>query len=349
MYCYFQCQFLKDMIKFQDFYVYILELSNKMIKLPIFSHAKVLVIGDVMLDRYWYGGVSRISPEAPVSIVHINQIKECAGGAGNVALNIVSLGSQAELLGIIGTDEAGASLKGHLDRVNGYFQEESSIPTITKLRVISQNQQLIRIDFEESLAQLNKAILEEKYESLLPDVNAIILSDYGKGTLSSVGFLIEKAKKANIPVFVDPKGTDFTRYRGASLLTPNLKEFEQIVGHCETDEILAEKGKLLMEALDLGALIVTLGSRGMMILRHEDPPLHLPAIAREVYDVTGAGDTVVAVLACATAAGLPLHEAASIANIAAGIVVGHVGAASVTVNELEEALHLHTQGQSTID
>lgn len=309
-----------------------------MIKLPIFSHAKVLVVGDVMLDRYWYGGVSRISPEAPVSIVHVNQVKECAGGAGNVALNIVSLGARADLLGVIGNDEAGRSLKGHLDRVNGYFQEESSIPTITKLRVISQNQQLIRIDFEESLSQLSKAILEEQYETLLPEINAIILSDYGKGTLSSISFLIDKARKAGVPVFVDPKGTDFTRYRGASLLTPNLKEFEQIVGHCETDEILAEKGKVLMEALDLGALIITLGSKGMMILRHEHPSLHLPAVAREVYDVTGAGDTVVAVLACATAAGLSLPDAATIANIAAGIVVGHVGAASVTVEELEEAL-----------
>lgn len=313
-----------------------------MIKLPTFTQAKVLVVGDVMLDRYWYGGVSRISPEAPVSIVHVNQVKECAGGAGNVALNIVSVGAHANLLGIIGTDEAGVSLKGHLDRVNGYFQEDSSIPTITKLRVISQNQQLIRIDFEESLSKLCKAVLEDQYEKLLAEADVVILSDYGKGTLSSVKFLIEKARKLNKPVFVDPKGTDFTKYRGASLLTPNLKEFEQIVGHCETDEILKEKGKILMEALDLGALIVTLGSKGMMILRHDTPPLHLPAMAREVYDVSGAGDTVVAILACATATGLSLPEAAEIANMAAGIVVGHVGAVSVTIPELEEAIALRT-------
>ncbi len=315
-----------------------------MIKLPAFNQAKVLVVGDVMLDRYWYGGVSRISPEAPVSIVHVNQVKECAGGAGNVALNIVSLGARADLLGIIGIDEAGSSLKGHLDRVNGYFQEEPTIPTITKLRVISQNQQLIRIDFEESLAQLCKTVMEEQYEKLLAEADVVILSDYGKGTLSSVNFLIEKARKVNKPVFVDPKGTDFTRYRGASLLTPNLKEFEQIVGHCETDEILAEKGNILIEALDLGALIVTLGSKGMMILRHDSPPLHLPAMAREVYDVTGAGDTVVAVLACAVAQGVDLPEAAAIANMAAGIVVGHVGAASVTVPELEEAIAHQSHG-----
>jgi D-beta-D-heptose 7-phosphate kinase/D-beta-D-heptose 1-phosphate adenosyltransferase len=311
---------------------------NIMTKLPTFNQAKILVVGDVMLDRYWYGGVSRISPEAPVSIVHVNQVKECAGGAGNVALNIVSTGARADLLGIIGIDEAGASLKGHLDQVHGYFQEEATIPTITKLRVISQNQQLIRIDFEESLTKLCKAVLEEKYEQHLAEADVVILSDYGKGTLSSVNFFIEKARKANKPVFVDPKGTDFTRYRGASLLTPNLKEFEQIVGHCETDEILAEKGKILIEALDLGALIVTLGSKGMMILRHDTPPLHLPAMAREVYDVTGAGDTVVAILACATATGCSLPDAAAIANMAAGIVVGHVGAASVTVQELEEAM-----------
>lgn len=292
-----------------------------------------------MLDRYWYGSASRISPEAPVPVVHVNEIKECAGGAGNVALNIVSLGARADLLGIIGMDEAGESLKAHLDRVNGHFQHESTIPTITKLRVISQNQQLIRIDFEESLARLSKAFLEEQYEHILPEINAVILSDYGKGTLSSANFFIDKARKANIPIFVDPKGTDFTRYRGATLLTPNLKEFEQIVGHCETEEILAEKGYVLMESLNLSALVVTRGSKGMTILRPGTQPLHLPAIAREVYDVTGAGDTVVAVLACAMAAGKSLPEAAAIANVAAGIVVGHVGAASVTVPELQEVLN----------
>lgn len=309
-----------------------------MIELPIFSRAKVLVIGDVMLDRYWYGSASRISPEAPVPVVHVNQVKECAGGAGNVALNIVSLGAQADLLGIIGVDEAGESLKGHLDSVHGHFQHESTIPTITKLRVISQNQQLIRVDFEESLSKLNKSFLEEQFERLLPSINAIILSDYGKGTLSNVSFFIEKARKANVPVFVDPKGNDFTRYRGASLLTPNLKEFELIVGHCETEEILVEKGLILMDSLNLGALIVTRGSKGMTILRRDTPPVHLSAAAREVYDVTGAGDTVVAVLACAVATGQSLPQAAAIANIAAGIVVGHVGAASVTEAELRQAL-----------
>ncbi len=312
----------------------------KMIELPNFSDAKVLIVGDVMLDRYWHGDASRISPEAPVPIVHVNKVKECAGGAGNVALNIVSLGARADLLGIIGVDEAGESLKSHLDRVNGHFQHESSLPTITKLRVISQNQQLIRVDFEESLKKLNKTFLEEQYERLLPEMNAVILSDYDKGTLSDAHFFIEKARKANVPVFVDPKGMDFKRYHGASLITPNLKEFELVMGHCETEEILAERGHALMESLDLGSLIITRGSKGMTILCPNHEPVHLPAIAREVYDVTGAGDTAVAVLACAMAAGKSLPEAATIANIAAGIVVGHVGAASVTVPELQEAIHL---------
>lgn len=309
-----------------------------MIELPIFSRAKVLVAGDVMLDRYWYGDALRISPEAPVPVVHVSQIKECAGGAGNVALNIASLGAQAHLLGIIGTDEAGESLKGHLENINGHFQHESSVPTITKLRVIGQNQQLIRLDFEKTLAPINKTFLEEQYRDLLPQMNAVILSDYGKGTLTSIHHFIEKARQANIPVFVDPKGMDFARYRGASLLTPNLKEFELVVGHCETEEMLAEKGIALMHSLDLGALIITRGSKGMTILRHDASPLNLSAVAREVYDVTGAGDTVVAVLACAIAAGQSLPQAAAIANIAAGIVVGHVGAASVTVAELRQAL-----------
>lgn len=317
-----------------------------MLELPIFSRAKVLVVGDVMLDRYWYGSALRISPEAPVPVVHVNGIKECAGGAGNVALNIVSLGARADLLGIIGMDEAGESLKVHLNSVNGHFQHETNVPTITKLRVISQNQQLIRVDFEASLERLSKAFLEEQFERLLSQMNAVVLSDYGKGTLSAVQFFIEKARKAGLPVFVDPKGMDFTRYRGASLLTPNLKEFEHIVGHCETEEILAEKGRILMESLDLGALIVTRGSKGMTILRADTPALHLPAIAREVYDVTGAGDTVVAVLACAVAAGQSLPQAAAIANVAAGIVVGHVGAASVTVPELQQTL-LHMMDEET--
>lgn len=309
-----------------------------MIKLPLFSHARILIVGDVMLDRYWYGDAFRISPEAPVPIVHVNHVKECAGGAGNVALNIVSLGAQADLLGIIGSDEAGESLKGHLEDVNGYFQQELTVPTITKLRVIAQNQQMIRLDFEQSLKQVDKIYLEHQYTQLLPKANGVILSDYGKGTLSTVQGLIAQARQHNIPVFVDPKGMDFTRYRGASLLTPNLKEFEQIVGYCETEEILTERGMNLMASLELGALLITRGSKGMTILRPDETPIHLSAVAREVYDVSGAGDTVVAVLACAVAAGQSLLEAAAIANVAAGIVVGHVGAASVTVAELENVI-----------
>lgn len=313
-------------------------MKKLLMQLPVFSRAKILVVGDVMLDRYWYGSATRISPEAPVPVVHVEHVKECAGGAGNVALNVVSLGAQANLLGIIGMDEAGESLKVHLDTVNTYFQYEARLPTITKLRVISQNQQLIRVDFEESLHHVKKQSLEKQYVSLLSKANGVILSDYGKGTLSEVHFFIAQARAANVPVFVDPKGLDFMRYHGAALLTPNMKEFEHVVGHCETDAILAEKGMQLMTSLDLGALVVTRGSKGMTILRHGTEPLHLPAIAREVYDVTGAGDTVVAVLACAVAAGQSVSEAAAIANVAAGIVVGHVGAASVTAQELQMAL-----------
>lgn len=309
-----------------------------MIKLPVFSDARILIVGDVMLDRYWYGEASRISPEAPVPIVHVNQVKECAGGAGNVALNIVSLGARADLLGIIGMDESGELLKAHLESVNAHFQHEKNLPTITKLRVISQNQQLIRVDFEESFKHISKSFLEERYKNLLPEMNAVILSDYGKGALSKIQFFIKEARKVNIPVFVDPKGTDFKRYHGASLITPNLKEFETIVGHCETEEILVERGYALMESLNLESMLITRGNKGMTIFQRNHEPVHLPAIAREVYDVTGAGDSVVAVLASAMAAGKSLIDAAIIANVAAGIVVGHVGAASVTVLELEEAI-----------
>jgi len=309
-----------------------------MIELPIMSRAKVLVAGDVMLDRYWYGSTSRISPEAPVPIVHVNDNKEVAGGAGNVALNICSLGARADLLGVIGFDEAGETLKRHLENINGYFQQDTNAKTITKLRIISQNQQLIRLDFEENFAKLDKAFLQNCYQQLLPEVNVVVLSDYGKGTLSAVSMLIDKAREAGLPVLVDPKGTDFSKYRGATLLTPNLKEFEQVVGYCETQEILEERGFNLIEKLKLDALLVTQGSKGMTLLHAEHKPLHLAAHAREVYDVTGAGDTVIAVLACALGAGQSLMQAAAISNVAAGIVVGHLGAASVTIAELRRTL-----------
>ena len=308
--------------------------------MPRFNQSQVLVIGDVMLDRYWHGGTSRISPEAPVPVVKVDQIEDRPGGAGNVALNIAALGAGASLVSVVGNDEAGVSLSSRLESVGIHtdFQISVDKPTITKLRVISRHQQLLRMDFEQSFSESDSADFVEKAEKLLPNMGAVILSDYAKGTLQNTQQLIQIARKNNVPVLVDPKGTDFERYRGATLLTPNLNEFEEIVGHCEHESELVEKGTELMLSLDLSALLVTRGEHGMTLLRPNQPEFHLPARAREVFDVTGAGDTVISVLASSLAAGAELPEAVALANLAAGIVVGKLGTATISGPELRRAI-----------
>ena len=310
------------------------------LEMPRFDQAQVLVLGDIMLDRYWEGGTSRISPEAPVPVVKVEQIKDRPGGAGNVALNIAALGAGAQLAGYTGDDEMADSLEDMLSGAGVHcgFTRVAGHPTITKLRVLSRHQQLIRLDFEEPGLSSSGAPLKDSLPQLLPHCGALVLSDYAKGALDDPAPLIEAARDAGVPVLVDPKGTDFTRYRGATLLTPNFHEFEAVVGPCPTEAELVERGEELMHTLQLQALLVTRGEHGMTLLRPGAEELHLPARAREVFDVTGAGDTVIAVLAAAVAAGASLPQSVALANIAASIVVGKLGTATVSGPELRRAV-----------
>jgi D-beta-D-heptose 7-phosphate kinase/D-beta-D-heptose 1-phosphate adenosyltransferase len=311
------------------------------ITMPLFDSARVLIVGDVMLDRYWHGSSHRVSPEAPVPIVNVSLEEERPGGAGNVALNIAALGGQVSLVGVVGNDPAATLLKTRLNVANivSDFQVSATKPTITKLRVLSRHQQLLRMDFEEVYDLEDSNTFDEKIKSYLPQANILVLSDYAKGTLQDCQSLIKRARAANIPVLVDPKGGDFSRYRGASLLTPNISEFEAVVGHCDNDQAVVDKGMALIAELCIEALLVTRGEMGMTLLRPNQSAIHLTARAREVYDVTGAGDTVIAVVAASLAAGEPLPESVALANLAAGIVVGKLGAAIVTASELRSAIH----------
>ena len=310
------------------------------LEMPAFEEARVLVIGDIMLDRYWEGGASRISPEAPVPVVRVEQIRDRPGGAGNVALNIAALGARARLSGYTGNDEMADSLQDMLcgAGVDCAFTRVPGHSTITKLRVISRRQQLLRLDFEEPVPPSAGASLADGLEAQLAGCGALVLSDYAKGALFRPAPLIALARSQGVPVLVDPKGADFARYRGATLLTPNLQEFESVVGACASEAELVSRGQKLMDELDIGALLVTRGEHGMTLLRPGEEELHLPARAREVFDVTGAGDTVIGVLAAAVAAGANLPQAVALANIAASIVVGKQGTATVSAYELRRAV-----------
>lgn len=310
-------------------------------KLPPFSQASILVVGDVMLDRYWFGDAGRISPEAPVPVVKIKQIDERPGGAGNVALNIAALGATVTLLGVAGNDEAAQILTGQLTAtgVKSAIQQISGIPTITKLRVISRHQQLIRLDFEEKFPAFNPENLINAYQQALKDTDLVILSDYNKGTLTAPQEFIRLAHAANVPVVVDPKGDDFTIYRKADVITPNLKEFETIVGPCANESEIVSKGRAFLREHDIQSLLVTRGEHGMTLICQGEEEFHLPAHAREVFDVTGAGDTVIAILGAALAAKASLPQAMTLANLGASIVVAKLGAASVSSAELDIALN----------
>lgn len=309
------------------------------LSMPRFDQAAVLVVGDVMLDRYWHGGTSRISPEAPVPVVKVEQIEDRPGGAANVALNIAALGAPAMLVGVTGDDEAADSLRDSLAAagVQAHFQQLADQPTIVKLRVMSRHQQLLRMDFEEPF-RTDATGLAATVDSLLDGIRVLVLSDYGKGALQNHQVLVQAARARGIPVLADPKGKDFSIYRGASLITPNLHEFEVVVGACADEAELVAKGAQLMRDLQLGALLVTRGEHGMTLLRPVHPPLHLPARAREVFDVTGAGDTVISTLAASIAAGEELPQAVALANLAAGIVVGKLGTAAISAPELRRAV-----------
>ncbi|MCW9709478.1 bifunctional D-glycero-beta-D-manno-heptose-7-phosphate kinase/D-glycero-beta-D-manno-heptose 1-phosphate adenylyltransferase HldE [Avibacterium sp. 21-586] len=309
-----------------------------------FQQAKVLVLGDVMLDRYWFGATNRISPEAPVPVVRVQENEERAGGAANVAMNIASLNVPVQLLGLTGLDEAGSALSTMLEKQNidCNFVQLASHPTITKLRVLSRHQQLLRLDFEEDFHNIESDLLLAKLQSAVQNFGALILSDYGKGTLNQVQAMIQIARQAKVPVLIDPKGTNFERYRGATLLTPNMSEFEAVVGKCHCEDDIVEKGLKLIRDIELSALLVTRSEKGMTLLRPDQPPFHLPTEAKEVFDVTGAGDTVISVLATALADGRSFEESCYLANVAAGIVVGKLGTSTVSNVELENAIHGRT-------
>ena len=302
---------------------------------PPLKNPRILVVGDVMLDRYWFGDVSRISPEAPVPVVRVERRDERLGGAANVARNAVALGAHASLLGVVGKDEAGDVVEGLLKdlQIDSFLNRDAAISTIIKLRVIGRQQQLLRIDFE---APPSDNVLRDKltqYNALAPDYDVIVLSDYAKGSLVNVAQMIETGRRLGKCILVDPKGEDFTRYKGASILTPNKSELRHIVGSWKSEEELTAKAQNLRAALELDALLLTRSEEGMTLYTATEV-VHTPTVAREVFDVSGAGDTVIATLATMLGAGKPLPEAVAIANRAGGIVVGKLGTATVTKEEL---------------
>mgnify|MGYP000603669087 CR=1 FL=1 len=317
---------------------------------PDLGAARVLVVGDVMLDRYWQGPTGRISPEAPVPVLRVEDETRRPGGAANVAMNLGALGVDVTLVGLVGNDDHASLLEAQLREggVTPALQRVDTHPTICKLRVLSQRQQLIRLDFERPFTPAETAGLAERFSEALAQVDAVIVSDYAKGTLSEVEDLIARARQRGVPVLVDPKGTDWQRYRGATLLTPNLPEFRQVAGHAMAgDNAIEAAARRLATDLDLTALLVTRGDEGMTLVPEPGEALNLPAHAREVYDVTGAGDTVIALLGAVLATGAGMAEATALANLAASLVVAKVGTASVTVAELEAAAG-HSPGNHRI-
>ncbi len=311
-----------------------------MIGIPSYEKARVIVYGDLMLDRYWYGEAARISPEAPVPIVRVNEMEVKPGGAANVALNAAALGCPVTLMGLVGQDPEAHELKTALSQqhIDCQFETVPGYPTVTKLRVLGQNQQLLRMDFERIFENYNDSNIIQHYEQALPQSKAVILSDYAKGALFNANVLIQKARSHGIPVFVDPKTTDFNRYRGATLLTPNLKEFEAVAGFCRNENELIDRAVHLIQQFDFDAMLITRGKHGMILIHRNGQYEDYPARASEVYDVTGAGDTVIAVLAASVAAGATLPEAVNLANFAAGLTVRKLGAATISISELRREL-----------
>ncbi len=297
--------------------------------------ARVLVVGDVMLDRYWYGEVDRISPEAPVPIVRITREEERNGGAANVAYNVVTLGAQSSLLTVVGDDEASRKLESLVlaTGISAYFGRDPDLKTTVKLRVIGRQQQLLRLDFENTPKNEVLASQSAVFSRLLPDHQAVLFSDYGKGGLAHVGDMIAKARDAGKPILIDPKGSDYSRYRNASVITPNRAELRQVIGTWIDESDLQAKCQSLRGQLGLDAVLLTRSEEGMTLF-DADGQLHVNAQAREVFDVTGAGDTVIATMATLLAAGMSLRQALPLANRAGGLVVGKFGTAAVTYEEL---------------
>jgi D-glycero-beta-D-manno-heptose-7-phosphate kinase len=302
------------------------------------AKARVLVVGDVMLDRYWFGEVSRISPEAPVPVVHVTRTEERPGGAANVARNVAALGGHASLLSVVGKDEAAQTLSALLKagNVQAVLHSDASLNTTVKLRVIGRQQQLLRVDFETPPSSEVLAGKLRDFERMMADSDVVIMSDYGKGGLVHIAQMITLCNQANKPVLVDPKGDDYARYKGATLLTPNRGEFREVAGRWTDEAQLKQKAESLRQELQLQALLVTRSEEGMTLFQKNDV-LHEPVRAREVFDVSGAGDTVIATLGLMLAAGMSMREAVHIANRAAGIVVGKLGTATVSRDELQSS------------
>jgi rfaE bifunctional protein kinase chain/domain len=301
-----------------------------------FAKTKLLVVGDVMLDRYWFGDSDRISPEAPVPVVQVSKVDERLGGAANVARNVAALGANTTILGVVGEDEAGNRISELLKQsgVNSQLEVDPKVPTTVKLRVIARQQQLIRLDFEETPSQ---TALEQKlarFEKALGAADVLVLSDYGKGALSQVAAMIEYARAQNKVILVDPKGEDYKKYRGATVITPNRSELRQVVGRWADEADLTQRAQDLRRSLGIQALLLTRSEEGMSLFTDQGVS-HVRAQAREVFDVSGAGDTVIATLAVALAAQWPLDRAMALANRAGGIVVGKLGTATVTSEELQ--------------
>ena len=299
------------------------------------AKARVLVVGDVMLDRYWYGAVDRISPEAPVPVVRITHEEERNGGAANVAYNVITLGAQSSLLTVVGEDEASHQLEALVAKtgIKPYFGRDARLKTTVKLRVIGRQQQLIRLDFENTPESEVLASQSSTFEKLCPVHDAVLFSDYGKGGLAHIGLMIDLANAASKTVLIDPKGTDYTRYKNATVITPNRAELEQVIGPWANEAELTTKAHHLRQLLNLQALLLTRSEAGMTLF-DDLGELHVPALAREVFDVTGAGDTVIATLAALVASGMSLRDSVPIANRAGGIVVGKFGTATVSYDEL---------------
>lgn len=307
---------------------------------PEFGAAHIIVIGDVMLDRYWSGQAFRISPEAPVPVVKVKTVEDRIGGAGNVALNIAKLGGKVILLGVVGDDVESEILKKLLEAegVVCDFVVEKSLRSICKLRVMAQHQQLIRLDFEDTPIKFDRDALKRALIRHLPENDVVVFSDYGKGTLADVSTYIVAVKQAGVKVLVDPKGVDYQRYAQADLITPNLAELLAVVGSCENEQQLIEKGRELLAQYQIPTLLLTRGEAGMTLIQN-DQVHSLPAQAKDVFDVTGAGDTVIAVMALGVSLGMPLSESMYLANLAGGIVVGKLGTSSVSMQELTRAMH----------
>ena len=307
-------------------------------KLPTLDQLKqahVLIVGDVMLDRYWYGAVDRISPEAPVPVVRVTREEERLGGCANVAFNVVTLGAQASLLSVLGDDDNGARLSNLVEKsgIQAHWGRDAQLQTTVKLRIIGRQQQLLRADFENEPQSEVLASQTALFHTLLSSHQAVLFSDYGKGGLTHVAQMIAAARAADKPVLIDPKGSDYSRYSGATVITPNRAELQQVIGRWRDEASLAEKAQQLRQALKLDALLLTRSEEGMSLFDAEGA-LHVPAQAREVFDVTGAGDTVIATLAGLLASGLTLRQALPWANKAGGVVVGKFGTAGVCYQEL---------------